>query len=1060
MGQSYTVLTDSAQSGRFATVTGQGYNVVYDPTDVKLVATAPPPPPNPQPNPNPNPQPNPNPRPNQVPAASVDSPSLRNPGSGDGTLMFTITLSTSAGVPASVQYATANATASTPGDYTALSGTVNFAAGETRKTVSVTVHGKPNPGPDRKLFLNLSRPSNATIAVGRGTGTVLNDRVSLANVLPSHLGTGLSETITLRGAGFTGSPTVRLTHPGLPDIVATNVSVGRDGRTLSAVFDLSKASLGVRDVVVTLPSFDASAALRDAITIEKSTPAYVEAQLTGPGQAAADYPYTSFLHFVNRGNTDAVHTLVRVDGFQSRAKVEVRGPGLSVTDLDSGDEHGVLVAVDRVPALSSSTAVLRFTPIGPGHSHYHLRVSVVEDSVAAANTGPPSDPTLGVKQEVRSHSATDERGIFHVSGAFGSGDLNYEVRISPGAPPVPSTLTESHTADRVRYAFTGYLPRAPTSPPGTRGRGLIQARPRAVAVAAEADGLTGRISVTLDGKKKLDDALKVAKDAYGTYRVTVDRRTITDCLLAQGHIDQIQHDALIRFANGGQTLKLMDTALGKSGLANSIVTSEFSVLTGIAYDSWESGLIGGGFSSGYLATGQLDITKTNPFVGLDRKQKLAAVFELCLPKPPPPPPPPPPPTPPQQPPTPPQQFLPSPAPYYHVKDIDVITPGDPNEKTGPQGYGKRHYVSPATPLPYDVMFENKPTATAPAHEITVTDQLDPRKVDLSTLALGALYFGDTVASPPPRSQTWTDTVDLRPAKNLIVSIDANLDRVTALLTWKLRGLDPDTGQLATGPTDGFLPPDTMAPMGRGGVSFTVMPASGLSTNDQILNAATIIFDHNAPIVTSTYINTIDVSAPSSRVVSARLARRSCKNLHVGWGGSDTGAGVASFDAYAARNGGAYKRWRLHTARRSGTYRIAGPGTYTFYSLATDGVGHPQAATRHPALKVALKCRGRHCTATATTADWNQLVTSVATRGHGQVIRLNRALAARLHITSLRLLLNGHQRVTTRGLPARIILRRSPAGKSTITLIAQGLRGTVHAQRTTSACVQAPAARRR
>lgn len=423
--------------------------------------------------------------------------------------------------------------------------------------------------------------------------------------------------------------------------------------TLSAVFDLSNASLGVRDVVVTLPTFGASDTLADAFTIEKPTPPYVEAQLTGPKQAAPGYPYTGILHFVNRGNSDATHTLVRVDGFQSRAKVEVRGPGLSVTDLDSGEEHGVLVAVDRIPALSSSAAILRFTPIGHAHSHYHLRVSVVEDSVASANTGPPTDPTLGVKQEVLSHSTTDERGIFHVAGAFGSGDLNYEVKIIPGAPPVPATLTKSQSAGQVHYAFTGYLPGAATGPPGgligsifnLQGGGTqtFTRRSRAVAMAAEADALTGRISVTLDGKKKLDDALKVAKDAYGTYRVTVDRRTITDCLLAQGHIDQIQHDALIRFANGGQTLKLMDTALGKSGLANSIVTSEFSVLTGIAYDSWESGLIGGGFSPGYLATGQLDITKTNPFVGLDRQQKLAAVFELCLPKPPPPPPPPTPP---------------------------------------------------------------------------------------------------------------------------------------------------------------------------------------------------------------------------------------------------------------------------------------------------------------------------------------------------------------------------------------------------------------------------------
>ena len=122
--------------------------------------------------------------------------------------------------------------------------------------------------------------------------------------------------------------------------------------------------------------------------------------------------------------------------------------------------------------------------------------------------------------------------------------------------------------------------------------------------------------------------------------------------------------------------------------------------------------------------------------------------------------------------------------------LEILTAGDPNDKFGAQGFGSGHYVSPSLPLPYAVQFENMPTASAPAHEVKVTDQLDPAKVDLSTLELGSVYFGDTLVSPPAHMQSWDTTVDLRPAKNLLVSISANLDPLTGLLTWDLRGSIP------------------------------------------------------------------------------------------------------------------------------------------------------------------------------------------------------------------------------------------------------------------------------
>ena len=61
---------------------------------------------------------------------------------------------------------------------------------------------------------------------------------------------------------------------------------------------------------------------------------------------------------------------------------------------------------------------------------------------------------------------------------------------------------------------------------------------------------------------------------------------------------------------------------------------------------------------------------------------------------------------------------------------------DPNAMIGPSGYGPSNFVSGSaqTRFPYQIDFENSPTATAPAQQVTITDTLDPN-LDLSTFQL-------------------------------------------------------------------------------------------------------------------------------------------------------------------------------------------------------------------------------------------------------------------------------------------------------------------------------------
>ena len=94
---------------------------------------------------------------------------------------FAVTLSAASGRTVTVAYATANGTAVAPGDYTAASATLTFAPGVTSQPVAVAIVGDALPEPGETFVVNLSSPTNATIADGQGAGTITdNDTPSLS----------------------------------------------------------------------------------------------------------------------------------------------------------------------------------------------------------------------------------------------------------------------------------------------------------------------------------------------------------------------------------------------------------------------------------------------------------------------------------------------------------------------------------------------------------------------------------------------------------------------------------------------------------------------------------------------------------------------------------------------------------------------------------------------------------------------------------------------------------------------------------------------------------------
>jgi uncharacterized repeat protein (TIGR01451 family) len=124
------------------------------------------------------------------PALAIDDVSVVEGNTGTSNARFTVTLSAASGRTVTVNYATANGTATEPSDYQSPSGALTFAPGQTSKTIDVGVVGDTAVEPDENYNVNLSGASNASLGDGAGQGSIVNDDASVT-VPPSVGASGL-----------------------------------------------------------------------------------------------------------------------------------------------------------------------------------------------------------------------------------------------------------------------------------------------------------------------------------------------------------------------------------------------------------------------------------------------------------------------------------------------------------------------------------------------------------------------------------------------------------------------------------------------------------------------------------------------------------------------------------------------------------------------------------------------------------------------------------------------------------------------------------------------------
>jgi CSLREA domain-containing protein len=118
------------------------------------------------------------PSPPATPSVVINDVQVTEGNAGSTNATFTVSLSAASSNTVLVDFFTAAGTATAGADYTPVNGTLTFTPGQTAKTITVPVNGNTLFEPDETFFVNLSNPTNATIADAQGTGTILNDDAS------------------------------------------------------------------------------------------------------------------------------------------------------------------------------------------------------------------------------------------------------------------------------------------------------------------------------------------------------------------------------------------------------------------------------------------------------------------------------------------------------------------------------------------------------------------------------------------------------------------------------------------------------------------------------------------------------------------------------------------------------------------------------------------------------------------------------------------------------------------------------------------------------------------
>ncbi|HUR18575.1 MAG TPA: Calx-beta domain-containing protein [Acidimicrobiales bacterium] len=419
-----------------------------------------------------------------LPSLSVNDVSVLEGNSGTAVASFTVSLSAASGRTVTVAYTTANGTATAGSDYTAASGTLTFTAGQTSRTVDVTVAGDVTDEPNETFTLDLSGETNATIDDGRGIGTILDDdgppTLSLDDVpivepdtgsvsavfrvrlLPASSGTVTVAYATANGTATAGSdytaasgtltftagqteqtvsvPVLGDTADELDETFTVNLSnptnaTISDAEGIGTIVDNDLGpSLSVNDVTVAEGNTGTTNAVFTVTRGGDPAPAVSVAYATANGTATAPADYTATsgtLSFATNETTKTITVAVAgdlIDEADETFTVNLsNAAGALVTDPQG---TGTITDNDAVPAVSISDVSLQEGASGTTNATFTVTLSA------------PSAKAVSVNYATANGTATAPADYTATSGTLTFAADQTSAAI--GVPVVGETLVENN----------------------------------------------------------------------------------------------------------------------------------------------------------------------------------------------------------------------------------------------------------------------------------------------------------------------------------------------------------------------------------------------------------------------------------------------------------------------------------------------------------------------------------------------------------------------------------------------------------------------------------------
>lgn len=280
------------------------------------------------------------------------------------------------------------------------------------------------------------------------------------------------------------------------------------------------------------------------------------------------------------------------------------------------------------------------------------------------------------------------------------------------------------------------------------------------------------------------------------------------------------------------------------------------------------------------------------------------------------------------------------------------TPQPPSDPNDIYGYlsdaGSKFMTDEVAKVNYTIEFENDTAfAQASAHTIVVRDTLDSRYFDLKSFLPTSVKIGERETFLDETEDVKTaggvtsflKTIDMRPEINAIAQVEGKYNQQTGIATWTFTSLDP----MSMEPTDdlmqGILPVNYNGTSGIREVMFEVGVKPNKGDGTQIPNRAGIVFDYEKPILTPTWVNIVDATAPESHVTDVKMLNASTATVSIS--ATDELSGCYRYDVYVQYGKGsswfkAAENVRIDTTAYVKIYDGIDHG---FYVLVTDSAGN-------------------------------------------------------------------------------------------------------------------------